>query len=220
MKEGSIQVLLEAYENRAVSASQAKFPHHWLTVTSEETKATWLKVLRPGDCEKFTAPGYFVEKHGMSFLYPLSFFGFFIGFALRAVETKDMRSFVKYKKTACYTPFASIQNSLPSGGVTTIIAEGYADVEAIANFHPWVVGTVSATLRLPLFHLVASVSNRVLLMCDNDEAGRQGFARMEKRFGQLGKKVDGLNFPHKYKDPADWFLDDRKGMERKIRRSV
>lgn len=213
-------VVLEAYRDRALPASSVRAEHHWLKVTCDEAKEKWLRLLRPGDCEKFTAPAAFMEQHGPCFAYPLSLFGYYLGFALRAVGSKQMRTFVRHKNVASYTAFAGSQGDLPPDGVTVVIVEGYADVEAVARFHPWTVGTMGGQLKVAAFPIVAAVARKVVLLTDNDRAGERGESVEKKNFELLGRPVVAMKYPEKYKDPAEWYLGEGDRMGDAIRRNV
>lgn len=212
--------ILDAYAERAVPSAQLRFNHHWLKVTTEEAREKWLRVLRVGDCEEGSAPGFFLQENGPSFVYPLSLFGYYLGFALRALESKTMRTFVRYPKSACYTAFAGSSQQMPGSGVTVILVEGFADAEAVSRFHPWVIATMGGKLRTALYPVIASVTRKVLLLTDNDKAGEEGSKAEEHGFQVLGRQAERVAYPKKYKDPAEWWLAEGDRMGDILRRVI
>lgn len=100
-------------------------------------------------------------------------------------------------------------------GTPLVLVEGNLDCDSMKQIYPYTVASLTSTLSTNQIQLISSLTNKVIIAYDNDEAGQTGFYSTRKKLTNLGVTV--LKFNHatnmhdlgdlidlKIKDPDDY----------------
>ena len=86
-----------------------------------------------------------------------------------------------------------------------IVVEGLLDAALLTQVGiKNVVATGTKSMTDPQAQILARYTNRVEVMFDNDQAGREGFEQMWRKRARHFEKMTWRQYPAKYNDPADW----------------
>jgi hypothetical protein len=118
-----------------------------------------------------------------------------IGLFFRDMDTKDFRTYVTVKKFKFYVcqkfdeRFTEFRYGDP-----IVLLEGPPDAEAFSYLtgYPWVIAYLRSWIGPYLAAFLASLTNRVLVVPDNDAAGYSGFPKIKKNLNAFGVQVDQM----------------------------
>lgn len=229
MVSDTLKLVHKLYRDYSRSVSEFRLDHHWVRV-SQGRWVPQLRVIRLPDLSKAmqeeatrgmqegqqtNAALWFLGQHPVCFIYPMSFMGVPLGYALREVGEKNFTVF-QMSGVACYTAsranaeLGSFRYHLP-----VVLVEGYADAEAVSQVYPFVVAMMTSSVKSVLAPLLPLLTSQVVLMFDNDKPGQAGQARGARML--RGKVVvREIPLPDGVKDPADWFVGDEAGFRRRL----
>lgn len=119
-----------------------------------------------------------------------------IGLFFRDMDTKDFRTFVTVKKFKFYVcqNFDDRYTEFRYGEPIALL-EGVADAEAFSYLtgYPWVIAYLRSWIGPHLAAFLASLTNQVLVIPDNDPAGQSGYPKIHKNLTAFGMKVDRMD---------------------------
>lgn len=215
--------LLRRVYGRSTPAGELRFKSHWRDVSVGAGWPSILKVTRSQDLpENVEGPliplRSFLSTHTVAMSYPLGFLGVTVGVAFRAINDKEMMSFVRFPDSASFTcsRFYFEGKSQYTYGKPVVLTEGFADAEAVGRFYPYTMATMGGPVKYALVPLYRRYVTRVYTMMDNDDAGEEAAKNIFWRLNKYGIKVERLEYPRKYNDPADFFLADPDEMRRRL----
>lgn len=103
------------------------------------------------------------------------------------------------------------QSSIPYGlgflnrefkfGDWLVITEGSSDRDALVSIYPNIIAVMTSGLSTIQRELLKNLTNKVILLYDNDETGRRGFYRDRKKLQKEGFTVEEI--PYSSKDVGD-----------------
>jgi len=85
-------------------------------------------------------------------------------------------------------------------GKPLIIVEGAADRDTLALLYPNVLATKSSSLSLLQIEILSKLTNKVILLLDNDQAGRDGTKLARKRLKEMNIRTYVMYHPRGSKD--------------------
>jgi hypothetical protein len=119
-----------------------------------------------------------------------------VGMLFRDLETKDFRTFVMMKKFKFYVS-QSFDNRYKEfkHGNCIVLLEGIVDAEAFSYLtgYPWVIAYLRSWIGPHLAAFIASLTDKVLVVPDNDPAGHSGYPKIFKNLTAFGVKVEKLD---------------------------
>jgi hypothetical protein len=198
---------------RALPASDVNFDHKWRDVTTDLDALRVARDFDFGEDAPYPARA-FVREHGPSMMYPLSFFGIRLGWAMRSLASKDFISLARWKDSKAFTTFAFDGDLRPHS--TVVVVEGYSDAEAVGNFYPATFATMGGPVAMALVPLVRRFFSGVATMFDNDDAGYEFERKVRRRMSVAGIDCRRIGYPGEYGDPADFFEADPEEMRRRL----
>ncbi len=227
MKFDTLQLLHKIYSSYVRPLSDFRLAHHWVTVSTGGWSPV-LKVVRlpdlPQDLQDQAQQDdggatnsvlWFLGQHPVCFIYPMSFMGVPLGYALREVSSRNF-SVYPVNGTSCYTAARALSEL---GGFRyykpVVIVEGYADAEAVSQVYPYVMAMMSCSIKRVLRPLLPLLTSQVYIMFDNDKRGKDGQERGLSVMREY-MKADGISMPSEYKDPAEWFVQDEAGFRKRL----
>lgn len=103
------------------------------------------------------------------------------------------------------------QSSIPYGmgymdknfkfGDWLLIVEGSSDRDALSGIYPNIIAVMTSGLTSIQRELIRNLTNKVILLYDNDDTGRRGFYRDRKKLKSEGYAVEEI--PYNSKDVGD-----------------
>ena len=138
----------------------------------------------------------FMKAHPEFFLLPLDDVnGEIHGWILRSVVDKGFHSeYFTGLHTAGLWGFKGFAYGKP-----IVMVEGYKDVLAVQRFHPYALASLTGRVSHNLVEFLKKLTNRLVLIRDNDETGR----RMARHLQDCGIQTAVVTPPHK--DAGDLF---------------
>jgi len=194
-------------------------------LTDVATEERWVRLLRKVGCDKtklFVSGGDGLKSEGMPLLFEsipdrecipyvsvVSWLGFHFnpsGFMFRSVRAKEFHiwkgvdsGLIFYVANIFDANYASFRYGQP-----IVALEGVLDAEGFVAMtgYPFVIAYLSSGMSPYLAAFVSSLTDKVLLVPDNDEAGRKGADRTEKYLHKFGVGAY-RHIVSKYKDFGD-----------------
>jgi len=185
---GAVQSLqLETSEDRWVQALKSVGVTKVAAYRADRVAATFCPLYRILD--QCTADPPYQE----ALVTPLGFDFNPCGLLFRKLMTKDFK-FVPFKSRKLLYYVAEdfeLAKGVFTYGLPLVLVEGVLDAEAFARTvkYPFVIAYLTSYVNVHVAALVASLTNNVLLVPDNDESGRNGLKRALKNFNEHSVKV-------------------------------
>ena len=89
-----------------------------------------------------------------------------------------------------------------------IVCEGCKDCLTLKKIYPYVVANNTSSMGLNKI-ILRNITNKFLLVYDNDEAGINGMNRDKEALRDIGSYVDTVQIPDGYKDCTDCFINTK-----------
>ena len=109
-------------------------------------------------------------------------------------EDKNNRFTVKGKQASVPYGFGMMDDDF-SYGDWVILVEGMSDREALIDIYPNVMAVLSDGISTVQMELIRNLTDKFLIIYDNDEVGSKGFYRDRKKLKEEGKTVKGFRYP-------------------------
>lgn len=90
------------------------------------------------------------------------------------------------------------------GPMDVLALEAYRQGDPMLSSSVGVVALNTAEASEYQVQLLQRYTDRVMLMLDNDDAGRKATERFQKKYGDRFKDVSVIKYPIVFSDPADW----------------
>lgn len=134
-------------------------------------------------------------------MYPLTGYGLLLGFGFRSLKEKAF-----YIETKSPLYFYTSVCSWSSNVVMTppLFVEGVLDCESMSQFHLNTVAFLGSHIAKKNLSFFSNVIKVWLTMFDNDPAGDRARERVVWLAPRYKVKVISIQYPKKYKDPADF----------------
>lgn len=84
-----------------------------------------------------------------------------------------------------------------------VVCEGAKDAIMLKQFYPYTLSNNTSSLGMSS-HVLANITDKILLAYDNDDTGRECIASDRKYLTRLGCSVDVLKYHDGFKDMADY----------------
>lgn len=135
-----------------------------------------------------------------------SFNGEVYGFILRAVFFKKAW-LVKEKETPQLTyGWHRFKDWKPDSPL--VLTEGAKDGESLAQFYPYVISLLSASISKGLAELLMRLTTKFVIALDGDTAGVKATTKIQKSFMEVGINPRILRVPTEIKDWGDMLTMD------------
>jgi DNA primase len=138
--------------------------------------------------------------------------GMTIGFVARTVEGKDFKNTPGLPKSKVLFNLHRIKNS-----ATVYVVESSFDAIRLDQVGFPAVATLGANVSVSQIELLKRYFNNIVLIADNDEAGK---IMSEKLVERLGSQITIINIDKKYKDIGDMDDDSIRQLEYKFDNSI
>lgn len=124
---------------------------------------------------------------------------------IRTIEEKSDNKFMVRGKQASVPYGLGMMDSDFTYGDWIILVEGIADREALLDIYPNVVAMLTDGISTIQMELIKNLTDRFMIIYDNDEVGKNGFFRDRKKLKSIGKEVKGFHYPQgeTVGDPGD-----------------
>lgn len=90
-----------------------------------------------------------------------------------------------------------------------VVCEGIKDCIYIKQFYPYVLSNNTSNLGSSIY-LLRELTNKVILLYDNDKTGNKTTLSDTKRLNNLGIQTVSLELDDEFKDPANYIRDPEK----------
>jgi len=138
--------------------------------------------------------------------------GMTIGFVARTVEGKDFKNTPGLPKSKVLFNLHRIKSS-----ATVYVVESSFDAIRLDQVGFPAVATLGANVSVSQIELLKKYFNNIVLIADNDEAGK---IMSEKLVERLGSQITIINIDKKYKDIGDMDDDSIRRLEYKFDNSI
>ena len=192
---------------REVTGKDAARHHYLLNAYRKGLKNYRLissgELLKHGLLKKGALPEYvqrFVSDHGEVMLIANMIAGTPASLVIRSLKEKD---FIGYGQSKGL--FYGLGDLSPDFkyGDWIVLVEGTLDRDAILDIYPNVLATLSASLSILQYEILETLTNRVILLFDNDESGRKGAYTVKKKLYDRKIVYRQINHPPNVKDTGE-----------------
>lgn len=166
------------------------------------------KLLTVGDVVKKgwgqqDVPGYilrFIQEHGEVLLIANIINKRVTQVQVRSIEEKN---FYVWGRQASIPYGLGMMKEDFTYGDWVILTEGASDRDAIIEFYPNVLAILSDGLSLIQKNFILQLTNRIILMYDNDKEGKKGMNRDRRLLRREGVQAEKFLYPSGVGDPGD-----------------
>lgn len=138
--------------------------------------------------------------------------GLLIGFVGRSVEGKDFKNSPKLPKSKTLFNIHRVKNSRH-----VYVVESSFDVIRLSQIGMPAVATLGATISGAQIDLLKRYFNDIMVIADNDEAGKNMVKRLQEK---LGSKISVVQLNSQYKDIGDMEDEDIKKLDTSFDKSI
>ncbi|MFW6130830.1 MAG: toprim domain-containing protein [Atribacterota bacterium] len=148
----------------------------------------------------------YIRKQGEVLLIANPILKYIPQIQIRAVnpDLKKNRFTVRGSQSSIPYGFGMLNDNFEYGD-WIIMVEGVSDREALVDIYPNVIAVLTDGISLKQREVLKNLTDKFLIIYDNDEAGRKGFYRDRKILNNMNKTVRGFKYPGDgdIEDPGD-----------------
>jgi hypothetical protein len=147
-------------------------------------------------------PGYilkFINEHKEVLLIANIVLNQITQIQVRSIEEKNFT--VMGKQTSVPYGLGMLSRDFKYGD-WLVLVEGTSDRDALTEFYPNVVAVLSDGISMVQSKLIENLTNRVLILYDNDKEGKKGYYRDKRKLEYMGMEVERFELPEDVGDPG------------------
>lgn len=156
---------------------------------------------------------HFLKGNEYFYMIPLTTIkGTIVGFIVRGVLTSDYGTITRTTEYENKVPFmygfdrTFLNYDKHEKCYPIIICEGCKDCLTLKKIYPYVLANNTSSMGLNK-DILRNITNKFLLVYDNDEAGRDGMKKDKNSLRNIGSFVDTVQIPDGYKDCTDCYIN-------------
>ena len=217
MEQVDIQRYIELY-NKSYSINRLKPLNNQTYKIFKSSKADIRVAHRSQTYENalaFTKIEHFLKTNEYFYLIPLTTIkGTIVGFIVRGVLTSDYGTVTRTLNYESKVPFmygfdkTFLDYDRHKKCYPIIVCEGCKDCLTLKKIYPYVVANNTSSMGLNKA-ILRNITNKFLLVYDNDEAGINGMNRDKEILRDMGSYVDTVQIPEGYKDCTECLINTK-----------
>lgn len=125
----------------------------------------------------------FCSKSPFFWMIPCEVPGGVAGFVLRSFQSKNYFRFQVKGAPPLVYGLHDFADYNPKSRVPIILSEGIKDAICIRQLYPYVLALLTDNVSSSVCSLLSRLTDRVIVACDNDEAGRKALSKTTKVLG-------------------------------------
>lgn len=119
---------------------------------------------------------------------------------IRSIEDKNFT--VLGKQTSVPYGLGMLDKNFKYGD-WLVLVEGTSDRDALIEFYPNIISVLSDGISMVQINLIKNLTNKIVILYDNDTEGRKGFYRDKRKLERLNMQVERFEFPEDVGDPGE-----------------